>query len=387
MLYLRPIQYAVLVYFLIGNVFCYAKTPDFVNLKVNLDTKPNIGADVEKSILYIFSALSKKNKAIDFEQIKALLTLTESKVSSGTVSIKDKNGKGAFLRESIHAPIDTVISYYFNSAIPLEVIHPAGTRTIIPLRNSENIPKNDVANFLNKTQKDIKVYFGYDREETTPDLFTGASYSYPIKKMNILLPEYNGKRIALVVNQQMENSTISTKAVTIGDDQNWNYIYSSLQGSTDESTSWVKSRIYDSAMILLIVENPANNTTEVFLFKWLRAGWLRINVVSSSHIYRGSKRVLYSMNKVLSSPHVPSPEEIVAKYSELRRMQESDLRNLLHPYSVKLSEIALKNPILKTNEWTPFVTDAKYASTLNKTNIVSLLVKTYVKERIGIPSL
>ncbi|MDE7469596.1 MAG: hypothetical protein K2M30_04845, partial [Desulfovibrionaceae bacterium] len=335
-------------------------------MKVDLDSKPNVGIEVEKSIEYLFNALNKGNKNITLEEIQALLDFTFSSASSGMHSIKERNGKGAFLRERVHAPITHVIPYYFSNSIPLEVIHPAGVRSVITLRGTEMIPQATTSQFLNKTLSSITSYIGYDKEETTADLFTGASYTYAIKKMRILLPEYKGKRIAIIVNKQLEPSTISTKTVTLGDDQNWNYIYSTLQGSLHASTGWVKSHIYDSAMIFLIVENPQDNTTELFLFKWLRAGWLRINVVSSSHIYRGSKRVLYSINKVLSNPHVPSAQNIAKKYAELRKMDENQLRVLLKEYSEKLSHIALTNPILKGNEWQPFVADGVYASTLNK---------------------
>lgn len=369
------------------NTLCYAKSPDFIAINVDLDSQPNIGIGVEKSIEYLFSTLKKGNKQIKHEDIQALLDITFSSVRSGTVSIKEHNGKGAFLRETVQAPITHVIPYYFSNNVPLEVIHPAGVRSIIPLRGSDAIIRTDVSDFLSSSLNSIKAYVGYDKEETTADLFTGASYTYPIKKMSILLPSYKGKRIAIIVNQQMESSSISTKSVTIGDDQNWNYIYSSLQGSTHASTGWVKSHIYDSAMILLIAENPTDNTTEFFLFKWLRAGWLRINVVSSSHIYRGSKRVLYSINKVLSNPHVPSVEALAQKYSELRKMDEAQLRELLKEYSEEVSRIAPTNPILKASEWKPFVANGVYASTLTKVQLVALLMKNYMKEHIGVPIL
>ena len=368
-------------------MFCYAKSPDFIGLKINIDSKPNIGVAIEKNIEYLFSVLAKGNKNIESKDIQAILDFTSSSISSGAVSIKEYNGKGAFLRQTIHAPITRVIPYYFANSIPLEVIHPAGVRSVITLHGSERVPPSDVTQFLDKSLSSIKAYISYDREETTADLFTGASYSYPVKKMRILLPLYQGKRIAIIVNQQTESSTISTKSVTLGDDQDWNYIYSSLQGSLHTSTGWVKSHIYDSAMILLIVENPNDNTTEFFLFKWLRAGWLRINVVSSSHIYRGSLRVLYSINKVLSHPNLPSPEQMTRKYAELRKMKESELKDMLIPYSKKLSLIALTNPILKGNEWKPFVADGVYASTLNKVQLVALLMKNYMKAHIGVPTL
>lgn len=358
----------------------------FNAITLDPDNSPALDTSTENELQYILSLVKNKNRNIETVKLPSLIQfVTKKNVPSGGVSLKERHGKGAFARQTVQAPFDKVVAYYFSNDVPSEIIQPAGLRTSKKIQ-SDTIQQDVITLFLNGRLASPALYFEEKEETTTPDIFSGAYYTYPVRYAKALLPTKKADpRIAIIANLQQKTSSIAKKAVIYGDEENWNYVYSNLYGGTSASVGWVKSCVYDSAMVLVLVEN--GSTTELFLFKWLRAGWLRINVATSSHIYRGSVRVLASIAKVFSSPTLPSIQDIATQHATLSQLSDNALTKKLFEYSKKLSDISKTIEPLATSPWQKFIANNGYATSLTRQEKISLLMKNYLKNVIGVPVL
>ncbi|MGL4722703.1 MAG: hypothetical protein ACRCV3_05365 [Desulfovibrionaceae bacterium] len=382
---MRIMSFIFILFFFFHPTVVFS-SPNFKDIAIKLSNKKKLDKPIENAITYLFAILKQKTKKIHSQEIVPLLNFSLfSDQASGTISIKARDAEGAFLREKIDASYSKVISYFTDETLPQSILQPSGLRSVGILQKIAPLSSDLVKLFLEDTLAEPIISFRKEREETAPDMFTGASYSYPIDKMILLIP-YQNKKVTIFVHSQNTKSTPSKKSVILGNDQNWNYVYSNIKGGTDPVAGALETHIYNSAMVLVFVEKEPNKT-EVLLFKWLRAGWLRVNVVSAEHIYKGSKRVLYSINEVFSNPSLPSQNNLREHYTSLKKLSTDTLDRELKGYSDTLSQISLKNPILKEVEFQKILKNGAYSQLLSDEEKVSLLMLNYMKEKINKPIL
>ena len=67
-------------------------------------------------------------------------------------------------------------------------------------------------------------------------------------------------------------------------------------------------------------------------FKWLNAGWAKVNMVKQIHIINGIKRFASDFKAVLESPRLPKAQELAAMHRDLEADSAENLRQLVAPY-------------------------------------------------------
>jgi hypothetical protein len=112
----------------------------------------------------------------------------------------------------------------------------------------------------------------------------------------------------------------------LGNDEDWNYYYSGIPGSTKAGLGWVKSYIYDFFSVGIYVESgTAPAMVRSGVFQWIRAGWSGINFVKTEHIIKGMRRNAKNSKAILESPKLPAPKQIVSTYKRLLALPQNDL--------------------------------------------------------------
>ena len=167
----------------------------------------------------------------------------------------------------------------------------------------------------------------------------------------------------------------------VGDDKDWNYLYSDETGLNKTGLGWVDSYMYSAYSVIIYVADSSANMLHVGSFKWLNAGWAKINMVKSSHILEGIKRFASDFKAVLESPGLPEAPILATKYQELLQKSKHELRQRVSPYLQ-----ALSNPeVLKvcSNPLKSMVPSGEYLQEMSHGEMVRVLLLEYVKGYIG----
>ncbi len=102
--------------------------------------------------------------------------------------------------------------------------------------------------------------------------------------------KHKGRPALISVSNQKGISDVGRKGLILGNDEDWNYIYSGEAGTTLPGTGWADTYMYGSASITIYYELGTNpKQVKCAVFKWLDAGWLGINFVKPAHIRKGQE--------------------------------------------------------------------------------------------------
>lgn len=305
--------------------------------------------------------------------------------SQGTVAPRKRGiGTSIFFAETIKVPFGKFLRYTYDPAIPPSVVFPNSVRRGNWLPGSDILTR-DVRLWEYADIPSPLILKGEEFEEITPDSFSGSYYSYYLDRMVVLF-SLDGMPVLASVSRQKDPSSVGKKGAIVGDDSNWDYIYSGEEGATARAISWMDTYMYDSATVAFFYKQDDGNTGYA-VYKWLSAGWASLNVVKASHIISGTERFIKGVHEILLSDMLPEAEAIAAKVRELEAMSKEELVKKMQPYSSKLATVYESDSILKRKDFSRIIENAGYAESLNKDELVHALVKLYVKERIGRPIL
>jgi hypothetical protein len=108
-----------------------------------------------------------------------------------------------------------------------------------------------------------------------------------------------------------------------------------------------------------------------------------MNMVKSKHIRAGGERFLLSMRQVLDARNLPKPEAIYARHNELAAMDDAALRAAFEPHASALANGAHGDSVLANPDFQAVLKDGAYARQLGRRDLISELMKLYMKERLG----
>ena len=339
-----------------------------------------LAPEFEKTITALLDASAGGNLPPEEE----LFALARYMMSTSTIPEdvrleKREYGEGAFVRQNMRLPLEKLLRYCFDPEVPAEVIYP------MVLRRSFWLPENPLLQGDQKlwamagAQKGIALR-GTEFEEISPDSFSGCYYSYNLHRLVVPL-DIDGKAVLISVSRQTAPSTVGRKGAIAGDDKNWNYVYSNVIGSNLKLVGWAETFMYGSASVAVMYQNGED--CALGLFKWVNAGWSGMNMVNSKHIRSGGERFLFSMRQVLESPALPAPEEIAEQRKKLDAMSDSELREAFAPHAALLAQAGQNGGDLASGDFKKLF-EGDYAGQLERANLVSELMKLYMKERLGI---
>jgi hypothetical protein len=296
---------------------------------------------------------------------------------------KREHGEGLLMRQAFRSSFAKLVRYCFDPQIPTELLYPMVLRRGHWLPDSQLVQeKVQLWEQLNTQQ--MLVLRGAEYEEITPDTFSGCYYDYRLLRLVVLL-YVDGKPVLFSVSRQAAPSSVGHKAAIVGKDSNWNYVYTRVVGSNLKLASWAETYLYDSASVTLLYTRGDGGG--LAFFKWVKAGWSNMNMVKTKHIRSGGERFLASMRQVLDAQNLPAPEAIYARHAALTSMDDAALRTAFEPHSTALANGAQGDSVLSRPDFQAVLKDGAYARQLGRQDLISELMKLYMKERLGVREL
>ena len=191
-----------------------------------------------------------------------------------------------------------------------------------PRGNRQESPRLDP--YLDKLESPV-VLKGMAYLEITPDLTSGAYYGYKSYQV-FLLFKHRQHKVLAIITRQADVSSVGKKGYILGEDNDWDYYYSGKTGLTLPALGWVRSYMYDSGGINIYYEiDPGGPRVRCAVFKWLRAGWSKINMVQKKHIYQGLKRFAVPFKEILEYPGLPSVARMADDFSRITGLSDATL--------------------------------------------------------------
>ncbi len=332
---------------------------------------------------YVLS-LSQSRTELDPQQLSGLISFVSSIPVESSMILKERqDAAGAFLAFSVKGNIARVLDYVYNPDIPVYVTMPSSLRKqewLTPAVHDElrTLPRRV------ESANDIRLLRGRDREIITPDTNTGGYYMYDQDRIVTLLPGPTGP-VLISVSSQADQSEVGKKGCVVGNDKDWNYLYSDEKGLNTIGLGWVESYMYSAHSVVIYVADSARNVVHVGSFKWLNAGWGKVNMVNSNHILNGIKRFSLDFKAVLEAPGLPGASVLADKYRELSQSSKQELRQMVSPYLNTLKSSGAS--ALQSNPFKSLLYSGEYLEQMSHEEMVKVLLLEYVKGCIGKESL
>ncbi len=336
--------------------------------------------DVVYSGLEYVLSLSRSSADLDPKQLSGLINFVGSIPAESSMELKERQGaSGAFYAFSLQADIAQVLDYAYNPDIPLYVTMPSSLRQHEWLTPQVNDALKKLPRKVDSAD-DIRLLRGRDREIITPDTNTGGYYTYDQDRIVTILPGPTGP-VLISVSSQNDLSGVGRKGCVVGDDKDWNYLYSGEKGLNKTGLGWVDTYLYHAQSILVYVADTSAHVIHVGSFKWLDAGWAGMNMVKSDHILTGIRRFASDFKAVLEAPGLPGAPVLAKKYRELRQTREPDLRRKVSLYLQALTKTGASE--VQSDPFDVLLSSGKYLRQMSREELVRVLLLEYVKKCLG----
>lgn len=345
----------------------------------NGEEQQTVPDDVYPGLEYALS-LPQTSAALDPERLSALITFVNSTPAESGMNLKERQGAdGAFYAFSIQGELTHVLDYAYNPDIPLYVTMPSSLRHHEWLTPQMINPLKNLRRHIESADS-IQLLRGRDREIISPDTNTGGYYRYDQDRIVTTLPGPNGP-VLISVSSQNNSSEVGKKGCIVGDDKDWNYLYSKETGLNTFGLGWVESYMYHAHSVIVYVADAKEKTIRVGSFKWLNGGWAKMNMVNSDHILNGMKRFAADFKTVLEAPGLPDVPVLENKYQELRQNSQQNLRQMVQPYLTALVNSGAAE--LQSNPFENLLSSGEYLQQMSHEDLVKVLLLEYVKGCIG----
>lgn len=322
----------------------------------------------------------------DPARLAGLIDFVHTQRPAGTKSQLPKRLEAtpAYYEFEIKKTLKDILQLAYHPDIPFQMVSPGSMRFSYwtPLNGSDqSLPRLwEQAQELTKPV----VARGIETEELTPDTFSGAYYRSFLDRALILFSN-NGHRVLVSLARQKDVSEIGKKGLILGTDDQWDYFYSGEKGLTKTGLGWVDSYIYDTFSALIYYEVDENEPlTKCCIFKWLRAGWLGMNMVKEKHIQSGFQRFARDMKRIMESPRLPGAERLADMSIKIRDLPDEELRTKMDQYLNQLAKrqaAEKKTPKLLLKHTTD---SSDYISRLSSPQMQAALFLEALKYKLGL---
>jgi len=286
----------------------------------------------------------------------------------------------AYYEFDIQANIDHVLKLSHNPDIPSFLLMPSSVRLSYWTEiNGRRQPLPRMWELL-PDLKGTAVVKGIEHIENTPDIFSGAYYSYDLNRAMILF-KYQGRNIFVSISKQADISNVGRKGLVLGSDDAWNYLYSDQKGLTKAGLGWISSYMYDSFAVTVFDEmEPGKPLVRCGIFKWLRAGWAKLNVVNNRHIHSGLERYAKTFKEIVEHPFLPGTAELEQSFSKIENLSEQELRSRTKAYFQALKEQYVSDDHL-SRQWIADILDNdRYVAQMTGEEMKSIMVVQALKK-------
>ena len=343
---------------------------------------PAVSKELESLLALIDSG---REAGFESSRIPALMDFVyASKPANILYSTGDNfNANSAYCEFDINSGFDEFLKMAFNPDVPSYLLMPTSVRLSRWKSvggKKQPFPKLWMA--LPDLNDSIAIR-GVEFIENTPDLSSGAYFAYDLDKLLILM-KHEGRFVLLSISKQASISEVGKKGVILGPDENWTYLYSGQNGINRPGLGWVSSYMYDSYSVGVYAQLEKNRPgVRCGTFKWINAGWAKINMVKKEHIHRGLLRYAKTFKEIIENPVLPGAAKIAEIYSQVRSYSLSLLQNKFYSYLNTL-EARHRNDYSFPQKWFQkwFKSDT-YLSRLKKEEMESLLMVEFIKHPLG----
>jgi len=321
----------------------------------------------------------------DTKQIPALMDFVyASKPANVMYSTGEAfTSNSAYGEFDVKIPFTEFLKFAFNPEVPSYLLMPASVRhshwkTIDG--KHQPLPKlwQALENF-----KDPVTVRGVEFIENTPDLNSGAYFAYDLDRLLILL-KHAGRFVLLSVSKQASISDVGKKGVILGADDNWTYLYSGQNGITRPGLGWVSSYMYDSYSVAVYAQlEKGRPGVRCGTFKWVNAGWAKINMVKREHIYSGLERYAKAFKEILEAPVLPGADKIAEIYSQIRSYSLTQLQEKFYSYLNTLEARHQNDDNFPQKWFQDWFKSNRYVQMLTKEEMESVLMVEYMKHTLG----
>ncbi len=340
--------------------------------------------DVVRELAYVLKFIEPENEQRNFkpERIKNLLDFVAESKAVSELHHTDKllGLPSAYYSMSINRSLAHILRYAYNPDIPYCTIAPSTVR-ICQLKETDQGQQSwpRLWALLSDLDNPLTVK-GVEYVVNTPDLFTGVYYAYDQDRALILF-KHHGKKAMVSISKQRGKSEVGKKGLVLGTDQDWDYIYTGETGLTKPGLGWVRSYMYDSIGVTVYYEtDPRKPMVRLGIFRWIRAGWAKLNLVNRKHIFSGIQRFSEVFKNIIEFPQLPEDDELANIYSQIERIPVEALRQKVGNYLETLKK-RYKDSKDFPKKWRKFIfEDNDYLNRLTKEEMKSILLVERLKE-------
>ena len=310
--------------------------------------------------------------------------LSTEKPADNFFSAPRETGRlSAYYRNILRRSLRGVIGYAFSPDIPLVATATSSTRIVRWVSGADGgsaLPQ--LSEKLGQLESPVVIH-GREYVVNTPDRFSGAYYDYE-QERTLILYRYQQRYALISISRQADLSGPGRKGLVLGNDDNWDYLYSSQIGLNIKGLGWMRSHMFDSYGINIYIEAAAGSRKTILgAFKWVRAGWNKINVVRDGHVYSGLQRFGSTLKKILESPFLPKPAELASILSPIESLSHGQLRKKMGIYRSLLAE-RHENVLTSRSGWpSKIFSDPQYWNSLKDEEMKSVLVVEKMKHALG----
>ena len=289
----------------------------------------------------------------------------------------------AYYEFDLRQNFEHILKYAFNPNVPGYLTTPSSIRLSHWKRVQASGDQLPVLWNVIDTLDEPIILKGLEFIENTPDMVSGAYYSYHLYRTLIVFKSEN-RKVIISISKQKGRSDVGKKGYVLGSDDNWDYFYSGKPGLTVPGLGWVRSYMYDSSGINIYYEiDPYAPLLRCGTFKWLRAGWSKINAVKNHHILNGMKRFAKSFKEIMEYPSLPGINAFSNVYSKINAMSENELIDGIKIYLNTLENRYGRN-YRPPRTWSPKIFKDKSPWFQMSTEAMqSVLMMEYLKYALG----
>ena len=290
----------------------------------------------------------------------------------------------AYHEFTFNKDLSQILKLSYNPDLPSFLTNPSSIRLSYWTRfedGRENMPK--LWEFLSGGEFPV-IARGHEIVENTPDLNTGGYYRYGLDR-TLILTKHQGNNFLISLSKQTDVSDVGKKGLVLGSDDDWNYLYSGKKGLNKTGLGWVNSYMYDSFSAVVYYEIPGETPqVKCGVFKWLNAGWRKINMVKEYHIHKGLLRFAQAFKVVAENPSLP---EVSVMADTFGRIQNMEIGNLKHVYLAYLRSFREDHNVNKalSSGWAADTVSDEQMKKMDLREIRAAIMLDYIKSLLGKP--
>lgn len=328
---------------------------------------------------------SKNSEEFDLDKIEPIIDFIQNQKPDSSLYYPEKkfDATPLYYEFDLNQDLEQIIKYSYNPKIPVAALMPSSLRSSTWENTENEQPSPDLLWNSSQNLDEPVIVNGTEHTVITPDITSGAYYGYNQDK-KLILCKYKGKKLFISLAKQKARSDVGKKGLVLGNDLDWNYLYSGEKGTNLPGLGWISSYMYDSCTIMIYYEiDPKEPLVRCAVFKWLKAGWSNINMVKKSHIYKGLVRYENSFKEILEHPLLPEPEILEKIFTGFRSKSVEELRESTKNYFFYLNARYKDNKQLVKTKFNKLLVDNKFLMQMTETEMVSILSVEYIKTVLG----